>query len=176
MRAPTGAVVLASVLLLAACQRTPAPTPREGPTGATSEQAPAASAPRARTQTPAERSTAYSREHPWGEDTGSARLKGTVTWAAGSEPPAPLYRWALFLKGVKGTPSEGRYYRVRADAKGEYVFERILGGEYELSDNMTEGFHWRLRVQIHDGDDVTLDLAPGNSIGVRDDFPEHGKG
>ncbi len=50
----------------------------------------------------AERSSAYSREHPWGEDTGTARVSGVLSWD-GDEPVAPSYRRALVLRGVQGT-------------------------------------------------------------------------
>ncbi len=162
-------------LVLAGCQRSPAPPFSQTPS-TPSVPAPAPSAPPVKTaMMAAERSTAYSREHPWGEDTGTARLKGTVTWAEGNEPPAPLYRRALLLRGLQSAPNENRRYTLRTTANGKYVFDRIVGGEYELTDNLTAGFHWRLRIQINDGDDVTLDLTPGNGIPVHDDFPEESK-
>jgi hypothetical protein len=162
-----GLVVL--TLLLTACQRAPAPAPPPPPVSA--PPGPPAP-PRAAAPSAAERSTAYSREHPWGETTGTARLHGTVTWGEGNDPPAPVYRRALLLRGLRGASNEGVRYMLRTDANGEYVFDRIQGGEYELTDGLAPGSHWRLRVQISEGDDMRLDLSPGNSVTVHDDFPE----
>jgi len=98
-----------------------------------------------------------------------------VTWAEGTDAPAPVYRRTLLVRGLEGAPNESVRYTVRTDANGEYVFDRILGGEYELTDGLALGSHWRLRVRINDGDDVTLNLTPGNSRQVRDDFPERNR-
>lgn len=172
MRLTTRILLCVLALVVSGCQRSSeAPAPPKAAAPPAAPPAPAASVPRSTVETAAERSSAYTRQHPWGDDTGTSRLSGTTTWAEGAEPPAPLYQPALFLRGVKGTPSEGRYYRIRANDKGEYVFDRILGGEYELSDNLTAGFHWRLRVNVPDGGEMTLDLTPDNSIRVHDDFP-----
>ncbi len=85
-----------------------------------------------------------------------------------------MVRRALVLKGVRETPSAGLRYRVRTDAGGEFVFDRVKGGEFKLSDDISDGFHWRLRVEIRDGEDVAMNLTPSNSIRVRDDFPLDG--
>ena len=167
-RVTVGLLLAVPGVAVAGCQRSPAPAP---PLRVSAPTAPAP-APRAAVPTAAERSTAYSREHPWGENTGTARLRGTVTWAEGNDPPAAVYRRALLLRGLQGASNESVRYTLRTDANGTYVFDRILGGEYELTDGLAPGSHWRLRVRINDGDDVTLDLTPGNSRQVRDDFPE----
>jgi hypothetical protein len=167
-RAALGLLLVVPVLAVAGCQRAPAPAP---PPPRPVSAPPAPAVPRTATPTAAERSTAYSREHPWGEETGTARLHGTVTWAEGNNPPAPVYRRALLLRGLKGASNESVRYMLRTDATGEYVFDRILGGEYELTDGLAPGSHWRLRVQISNGDDMRLDLSPGNSVTSHDDFP-----
>jgi len=170
-RVTFGLLLVVPGVAVAGCQRSPAPAP---PPRVSAPAAPAP-APRAAVPTAAERSTAYSREHPWGENTGTARLRGTVTWAEGTDAPAPVYRRMFLLRGLEGAPNESVRYTLRTDANGEYVFDRILGGEYELTDGLALGSHWRLRVRINDGDDVTLNLTPGNSRQVRDDFPERNR-
>ena len=98
-----------------------------------------------------------------------------MTWAEGTDAPAPVYRRSFLLRGLEGASNESVRYTLRTDASGEYVFDRIQGGEYELTDGLAPGSHWRLRVQINDGGDMTLDLTPGNSRQVRDDFPERNR-
>jgi len=172
MRIAIGVLALGAVL--AGCQRSSVPPLSQAPDPAVVTPSPRG-LPVKTDMTLAERSTRYTQEHPWGDDTGTARLKGTVTWAEGNEPPAPVYRRALLLRGLKGAANEGRRYTLRTNAQGEYVFDRILGGEYELTDGLSKGSHWRLRVQINDGDDMTLDLTPGNGTQVHDDFPEESR-
>jgi hypothetical protein len=129
---------------------------------------------RAKQQTDLERMVAYRKENPWGENTGTARLRGTILWGDDGQSPAPIPRRRLVLKGVKGTPSEGIYYRLRTDEQGAFLFDRIRGGDFKLSDDTAAGFHWRLRISIAEGEDRALDLTPANSIKVRDDFAEDG--
>jgi hypothetical protein len=171
-RVTFGLLLVVPGVAVAGCQRSAAPTP---PPRVSAPAAPAP-APRAAVPTAAERSTAYTREHPWGENTGTARLRGTATWGEGNDAPAPVYRRTFLLRGLEGAANESVRYTLRTNANGEYVFDRILGGEYELTDGLALGSHWRLRVQINEGDDVTLDLTPGNSRDVRDDFPDRKQG
>ncbi len=51
--------------------------------------------------------------------------------------------------------------------QGEFQVERMLGGEYVL----TDGQYWRLRVRLEDGRRLAMELTPDNSVKVRDDFP-----
>ena len=122
----------------------------------------------------AARSAAYSREYPWGDDTGTARVKGVLSWA-GSDPPAPVWRPALTLRGLRDTPSARLFYRVRTNERGEFSFDRIKGGHFTLSDRDGNEIHWRLKVEITEGEEKTIDLSPGNRIEIHDDFPEEHK-
>jgi hypothetical protein len=155
-----------SVLLLVGCQgSTPAPPPPR-------VSLPAGNAPVAKQpQSAVERAIEYSAEHPWGADTGTVRLSGTMRWANASEPPAPLARRLLVLRGLPDTPTAGLYYRIRADDEGRYLFDRVKSGEFMLSDYLGGAPHWQLRVELHDGEAMVLDLTPENGIRVRDDFP-----
>ena len=125
-------------------------------------------------QTAAERSTAYSRAHPWGDDTGTARLRGVLSWE-GSEPPAPMWRPALTLRGLLDTASARLFYRVRTNEKGEFLFDRIKGGQFRLSDRDGKEVHWRLKVEIAEGEEKTVNLSAANSVKNRDDFPDEDK-
>jgi hypothetical protein len=167
----TALLILAAAGLIG-CQNRPAPpTPSRVAIQSPIETS---ESERAKQQTDLERMVAYRKENPWGENTGTARLRGTMVWPENGQPPAPISRRRLVLKGVKGTPTEGVYYRIRANEQGEYLFDRIRGGEFKLSDDTAVGFHWRLRISIAENEDRTLDLTPTNSIGVRDDFAEDG--
>jgi len=44
-------------------------------------------------------------------------------------------------------------------------------GTYKISDRMSGPPTWRLRVEAKPGQLVLLDLGPGNSTRVRDDYP-----
>ena len=171
MRLRAAGLAGVSLILLAGCKGSPPPPPP--PRAATPPPAsPGTDAVEPREPTVAERSAAYTREHPWGDYTGTARLSGRMDWP---DAPDTLIRRALVLKGVKGTPSFGLYYRLRADEHGEFAFDRIQGGEFKLSDDVSgSGFHWRLRMEIREGEAATVDLTPANSVKVRDDFPQDG--
>lgn len=166
-------IVLAAAVGLAGCPNRPAPAPPP-PRAASQSPLEVSESERPRQQTHLERMVAYRKENPWGENTGTARLRGTMLWGEEGQPPAPVPRRRLVLKGVKGTPTEGIYYRLRTDEQGEFLFDRIRGGEFKLSDDTAAGFHWRLRISIAEGENRALDLTLANSIRVRDDFPEDG--
>lgn len=167
MRVLPRAVAVLALASLAGCKGSPPPPPKtESPA---TPAAPVATAARPAPDAPVTSAT----ESPWGEHTGTARLRGTLSWD-GPESPAPAHRPQLSLRGFRGTATDGIDYRVRTNEQGEFVFDRIKGGEYMLRDIVLGGPHWRLRVDIKDGEDLTLDLALDNSIKVRDDFPQAG--
>lgn len=118
-------------------------------------------------------SSTYSRDHPWGDNTGTARLSGTMRWRDDGSSPPLVYRRAVTLKGLNDTPSAGLEYRGRTNEQGEFIFDRIQGGEFELSDD-TDVIppHWRLRVDIRDGEARTVDLTPENSLANRPEAPQ----
>jgi hypothetical protein len=167
---PAVLIVFAAVGL-AGCQNRRAPSP---PRAALKSPGEASESEHAKQRTDLERLVAYGKKHPWGDNTGRARLRGTMLWGEDGPPLAPVSPRRLQLKGVKGTPTEGIYYRVRTSEEGEFLFDRIRGGEFKLSDDTAAGFHWRLRIAIAETDDHALDLSPTNSIKVRDDFAEDG--
>jgi hypothetical protein len=167
-------MILAAACGLAGCQNTPAPPAPRTPQATIESPAAVSASPSATRPTDLERLVAYGKKHPWGDNTGTARLRGTMLWGEDGQPPAPVPRRRLMLKGVKGTPTEGIYYRIRTDEQGEFLFDRIRGGEFKLSDDTAAGFHWRFRILVAEGEDRALDLTPANSIKVRDDFPEDG--
>ncbi len=173
--------VLLVVGLLASCQRQPStpsgasPSSEPGATAATAPGGTGRSSGAGKVgdyphKAEAEQSSAYSREHPWGPQTGTARVSGVLSWD-GDGPAAPAYRPALLLLGIAGTPSDGRFYRVRTNEQGQFVFDRIKGGEYQMRDQTGREVHWRLRVNVAEGQDLSIDLSPANTVKVRDDFP-----
>ena len=166
-------VLLLALAPLAGCQGSPPPPPPPK-VAMPSPSAPTAVTDPKRQQEDLAKLTAYTKEKPWGENTGSGSLRGTMTWAEGGAPPAPLARRPLMLKSLTGEPTEKVRYLVRTGDQGEFQFDRIRGGDYKLSDDSAAGFHWRLRVTIGEGQDLTLNLGPDNSVKVRDDFPQDG--
>jgi hypothetical protein len=177
----TLASILLVIGLLAGCQRQPSTPPAASPSappGATAAAAPGGTVETTGGgkvgeyphQAEAERSSAYAREHPWGENTGTARVSGVLSWDEDG-PVAPAFRPALVLRGVPGTPSQDRFYRTRTNEQGHFIFDRIKGGEYQLRDQTGREVHWRLRVDVAEGQDLSVDLSPANTVKVRDDFP-----
>lgn len=112
---------------------------------------------------------------PHVERTGDAGLYGRVTWSSEPGGPHSTRRMQVHLYGLPNTPSKDQRYTVRTDDEGRYEFKRIVGGPYKLTNKVAGSPEWRLRVQIEPGRETAFDLHPGNSIAVRDDFPEDGK-
>jgi hypothetical protein len=107
---------------------------------------------------------------PPDRDMGTSALRGRVAWAEG-EPPVKTTRMQLFLRGIPGTPTSGIQYVRRTDEEGKFEFKNIAAGSYQLSNRIAGEPLWRLRVEIPQGKDMTLDLGPQNSLRARDDFP-----
>lgn len=104
--------------------------------------------------------------------TGDAGLYGRVTWGNESGGPHSTKRMQVHLWGVPDTRTRDQRYTIRSDEEGRYEFKRIVPGAYRLSDRVAGKPSWRLRVNLEPGSDTLLDLNPGNSINVRDDFPD----
>lgn len=81
---------------------------------------------------------------------------------------APMQRMQLFLYDY---PNRVVYFRIRTDEQGHFHFPDVPPGIYKLTDRAAGPPRWRLRVELKAGQDMTLDLDPGNSTKVRDDFP-----
>lgn len=106
------------------------------------------------------------------ERTGDAGLYGRVTW--GPEPGGPhaTKRMQIHLWGLPDSPAREQRYTIRTDEEGRYEFKRIVPGPYKLSDRVAGKPVWRLRVQVEPGRETVFDLNPGNSVTIRDDFPD----
>jgi hypothetical protein len=78
----------------------------------------------------------------------------------------------LHLYGVANTATKDQRYSVRTDEEGRYEFKRIVAGPYKLTNRVAGRPNWRVRVEVESGRDTAFDLHPGNSMNVRDDFPE----
>ncbi len=164
-------VLIVLCATVAGCKGSPPPPPRSTTQEAAPAPAPASAPATKRPQTLAEKQE-WANAHPWGVHTGTSRLHGRVEWP---DAPDEVSRRRLQLKGLKGTPNDGFVYMVYADERGEYDFDRIKGGVFKLSDDLRTPYHWRLRVEIGEGEDRVIDLNPGNSIKAQDDFQEDGK-
>lgn len=105
---------------------------------------------------------------------GDVTFRGQIVWQGDLPPQLRLSRQQIFLRGVRGTPSEDYYYVRRTDESGRFEFKAIKPGLYRLSDRIAGQPVWRLRVQLQPGQEMTLDLTPQNSTQVRDDFPQEG--
>ena len=102
---------------------------------------------------------------------GDAGLHGLVTWDGPGHPPGIVARAQLDLKGLPNTPTKGLTYYMRSDKEGLYKFSRIVAGPYRLSGSVAGKPTWDLKVEVKSGEDLTLDLSPGNSTANRNDFP-----
>jgi hypothetical protein len=107
-------------------------------------------------------------------DRGDSTVRGNVSWNEG-EPPVKLTRLQLFLKGVRGTPNQEFHMVVRTDEDGRFAFKRVPAGTYKITDRIAGEAHWRLRVSVPAGQEVTQDLTAQNTVRSRDDFPADGK-
>jgi hypothetical protein len=101
-------------------------------------------------------------------------LRGQVVWNK-AEDPVEVSRLQLFLRGIPNTPTHEQYYVLRTQNDGRFTFAKVVPGSYKLTNRVAGKPHWRLRVDIAQGEPVTLDLNPQNSTRTRDDFPEDDK-
>jgi hypothetical protein len=97
-----------------------------------------------------------------------ASLEGRAVVDRAAGPAQPMRRLRLFLIGH---PDRLQYYTLRTDEEGRFRFGDVVPGVYKLTDRVVGPATWRLRVELKPGEVATLNLAPGNSVRVRDDFP-----
>ncbi len=102
---------------------------------------------------------------------GDSGLHGVVMWAAPGQNSTPQGRQQLVLAGLRDSPTHERIYVTRADREGRYEFKQIVPGPYKLRGEAAAVIRWRLKVVLEPGQDLGLDLTPGNSTPKRDDFP-----
>ena len=101
-------------------------------------------------------------------------LRGQVVWNE-AEDPISVSRLQLFLRGIPNTPTHEQYYVLRTQNDGRFNFAKVVPGSYKLTNRVAGKPHWRLRVDIAEGEPMTLDLNPQNSTRTRDDFPHDDK-
>ena len=99
----------------------------------------------------------------------TATVDGRVLFGETPAAIAPMKRMQLLLYDH---PSKENYFRMRTDEAGHFRFTNVPPGVYKLTDKVAGPPTWRLRVELKAGQEITLELNPGNSTKVRDDFPE----
>jgi len=103
---------------------------------------------------------------------GNAALVGRAVFAEAGAKPEPMPRLQLFLKGQPGSPTADERYNLRTDADGNFKFPNVPPGPYMLTNRLAGQPIWRLRVELKPAEEMQLNLNPGNSVAVRDDFPQ----
>ncbi len=86
--------------------------------------------------------------------------------------PEPMPRLQLFLMGQPNSPTKDERYNLRTNEDGSFKFPNVPPGPYMLTNRIAGQPIWRLRVELKPGDEQQLDLNPGNTVSVRDDFPQ----
>ncbi len=104
--------------------------------------------------------------------TGNAVLAGRALFAESGAKPQAMQRLQLFLMGRPDSPTKEQRYVLRTDEDGNFKFANVLPGPYMLTNRLAGQPIWRLRVELKPGDEQQLDLNPGNTVSVRDDFPQ----
>ncbi len=97
-----------------------------------------------------------------------AAVHGRMTFGTGPGDVMPQSRALLFLHDY---PNRVVYLRIRTDEQGNFSFPKVPPGVYMLTDRAAGPPRWRLRLELKAGADMSLNLDPGNSTAVRDDFP-----
>jgi tetratricopeptide (TPR) repeat protein len=103
---------------------------------------------------------------------GNAVLVGRALFAEAGAKPEPMSRLQLFLVGQPGSPTKEARYVLRTDEDGIFKFPNVPPGPYMLTNRLAGQPIWRLRVELKPAEEQQLDLNPGNSVAVRDDFPQ----
>ena len=102
---------------------------------------------------------------------GRAVLRGRALFADAGAQPEPMPRLQLFLMGEPGSPTKDARYNLRTSEDGSFKFPNVPAGSYMLTNRLAGQPIWRLRVELKPAEEKQLDLNPGNSVAVRDDFP-----
>jgi hypothetical protein len=103
---------------------------------------------------------------------GRAGLGGRALFAEAGAQPEPLPRLQLFLMGQPDSPTKDERYNLRTSEDGSFRFPNVPPGTYMLTNRLAGPPIWRLRVELKPAEEKQLDLNPGNSVAVRDDFPQ----
>jgi len=103
---------------------------------------------------------------------GNAVLAGRALFAEAGAKPEPMRRLQLFLRGQPDGPTKDERYNLRTDEDGSFKFANVPPGPYMLTNRLAGQPIWRLRVELKPAEEKQLDLNSGNSVAVRDDFPE----
>jgi len=103
---------------------------------------------------------------------GNAVLVGRAMFAEGSAKPQPMGRLQLFLRGDPESPTKEERFVLRTDEEGNFKFPNVPPGPYMLTNRIAGQPIWRLRVELKPAEEQQLELNPGNSVAVRDDFPQ----
>jgi tetratricopeptide (TPR) repeat protein len=115
--------------------------------------------------------TASSRSAEPERQVGNAVLVGRALFAEAGAKPEPMRRLQLFLMGQPDSPTKEERYNLRTDEDGSFKFPNVPPGPYMLTNRLAGQPIWRLRVELKSAEEKQLDLNPGNSVAVRDDFP-----
>jgi len=103
---------------------------------------------------------------------GNAVLVGRALFAEAGAKPEPMRRLQLFLQGQPDSPTREERYNLRTAEDGSFKFPNVPPGPYMLTNRLAGQPIWRLRVELKPAEEKQLELNPGNSVAVRDDFPE----
>ena len=103
---------------------------------------------------------------------GNGVLVGRALFAESGAKPQAMQRLQLFLMGQPDSPTKGQRYVLRTDEDGNFKFANVPPGPYMLTNRIAGQPIWRLRVELKPTEEQQLDLNPGNSVAVRDDFPQ----
>ena len=116
--------------------------------------------------------TASSRSAEPERQAGNAVLVGRALFAEAAAKPEPMRRLQLFLMGQPDSSTKEERYNLRTDEDGGFRFPNVPPGPYMLTNRLAGQPIWRLRVELKPAEEKQLDLNPGNSLSVRDDFPQ----
>ena len=103
---------------------------------------------------------------------GNGALAGRALFAEGAARPEAMQRLQLFLVGQPASPTKEARYVLRTDEEGNFKFPDVVPGPYMLTNRLAGQPIWRLRVEVAPAEEKQLELTPGNSVAVRDDFPQ----